>query len=274
MKEISLDERKESELEILLYVTRLCEKNRIDYSLCGGSLIGAIRHGGFIPWDDDIDIFLTRENYKKLIDLLKDDLHYKLYAPETTENYLYGFCKLMDKRTVIYSEYDEEIGTPELGVFIDIYPVDLIPENKKEQRSFLRKLDFYLHCAYAASNTMYAYGNTKLKHWIKKIVLFPKHLICRRKGTRYWMKKTEKIASEYLGTNAKLRGSVYSRYGSKEILPRKIYENTIEVSFEGYKIKIIKQYDKFLKRVYGDYMKLPPKEKQVLPHEYDAFWRE
>ena len=132
MKEISLDERKEIELEILLYVTRLCEKNRIDYSLCGGSLIGAIRHGGFIPWDDDIDIFLTRENYKKLIDLLKDDLHYKLYAPETTENYLYGFCKLMDKRTVIYSEYDEEIGTPELGVFIDIYPVDLIPENKKE----------------------------------------------------------------------------------------------------------------------------------------------
>ena len=274
MKEISLDERKEIELEILLYVTRLCEKNRIEYSLCGGSLIGAIRHGGFIPWDDDIDIFLTRENYKKLIDLLKDDLHYKLYAPETTENYLYGFCKLMDKRTVIYSEYDEEIGTPELGVFIDIYPVDLIPENKKEQRSFLRKLDFYLHCAYAASNTMYAYGNTKLKHWIKKIVLFTKHLICRRKGTRYWMKKTEKIASEYLGTNAKLRGSVYSRYGSKEILPRKIYENTIEVSFEGYKIKIIKQYDKFLKRVYGDYMKLPPKEKQVLPHEYDAFWRE
>ena len=132
----------ESILDIYRDVLSVCEKAGIRVMMVAGSAIGVVRHKGFIPWDDDIDIFLTRENYKKLIDLLKDDLHYKLYAPETTENYLYGFCKLMDKRTVIYSEYDEEIGTPELGVFIDIYPVDLIPENKKSNEVFYENLIF------------------------------------------------------------------------------------------------------------------------------------
>lgn len=272
MKEILFEERKEIAFQILVYVKQICEQNKIPYSLCGGTLIGAIRHKGFIPWDDDIDIFLLREHYNKLLNILKKDSKYALYMPGETKNYIYGHSKLVDTRTILKNDYEKAIGMPEMGIFIDIFPIDFIPY--EHVNGYYKKIKKYMYNALRATEIGYYYSPKKYKAMVKKFLYYPKHILCKRVGTEYWMKLAEKEATRYFKEGAEFCGSPYSTYGSIEVLPREIYETTIQVEFEEISFSVIKEYDKFLRKVYGDYMKLPPEDKRVIPHEYEAFWRE
>ena len=156
MREIkSLDEIKSIELSILKRVHSICEQNGIKYYLCGGTLLGAVRHKGFIPWDDDIDIYMKRRDYTKFVNLLKENA--EIYAEEglelvnaTTPRY-YGriISKVIDNTTVL-QENDYKTDDP-IGIFIDIWPLDGTPNNNLYRKAYLIYATFIKKLLLAAS---------------------------------------------------------------------------------------------------------------------------
>ena len=132
MKKINIVEQKKIMVEILAYFDKVCRQNNINYSLIGGSLIGAIRHQGIIPWDDDIDVILSRDNYLKIIEILEkdDDARFKILTKNNTKDYFFSFPKLVDKRTYVVEHQNlEQIS--EYGIYIDIFSYNFMPNSQK-----------------------------------------------------------------------------------------------------------------------------------------------
>ena len=141
MQKLSLDEIKNSELLILDDIDRVCRKNNIKYSLAFGTLIGAVRHKGFIPWDDDIDIVMTRDNYDKFIHtyINEKNENYSILNHEFDKNYYHQFTKVVDNRTTINNDNLREIKN--MGVWVDVFPVDKI--SSKNLRLNLKLINFF-----------------------------------------------------------------------------------------------------------------------------------
>ena len=141
IKEINLEKIKKSEIDILKYIEKICKENNIKYSLMDGSLLGAVRHNGFIPWDDDIDIMLLREDYDKLKRVILNDSNNSRYlymSNDLYDDYLYPYAKLIDTET---SAKETGIKAPKnYGIFVDIFPIDKIPIDSREKNRFLKKV--------------------------------------------------------------------------------------------------------------------------------------
>lgn len=241
-----------TELEMLKEVDRICRKYNIKYSLDGGTLLGAIRHDGFIPWDDDADVVMLRSEYIKFYKACKKELdteRYFLQDFRTDENYRWGYSKMRRNGTVFLRE-GQEHGNWNQSVFIDIFVYDQVPDNK-----LLRRI--HLFVCYCIRKGLYSEvgkrsaPNTALRCWYKIINRIPRN--------RY-VRLLEEIANK---TNQKrtelVRHMTYPyrkecRYG----LPRECFDEYIEKDFEGYSFMIFKKYDLYLTRLYGDYMTLPP----------------
>ena len=136
MKKVSMKEVQQISVDLLVYIDELCRDNNINYSIFYGSLIGVERHGGYIPWDDDLDIVLLRPEYEKLLDLLSKQQLYTLLSPHTTENYRYEFAKLVDPRTCAISRQYYGSESSKLGVYVDIFPLDGFPTDLTERKEF------------------------------------------------------------------------------------------------------------------------------------------
>ena len=251
--------------EILKYVDKFCRKNNIKYSICGGTLLGAIRHKGFIPWDDDIDIMMPRNEYERFLKLMdneyKEGNKYKcLHYGKDFPDYYYTFAKVVDLDT--HLEESTLINNKDLGIFIDVFPVDGIPS--KNPAKIAKKAHHY--------NRMIVHSNmTKVdktgistgKYLIKKLLITP---YAKLLGRDYWLKKHEKYVKSFPLDKFEY-GNLYSgSIGIKEMFPKKFFDEIIEVDFEGYKLLAIKEYTKYLEHTYGDYMTPPPPEKRVAPH--------
>nr|MCR5207201.1 LicD family protein [Eubacterium sp.] len=126
MKELSLEEVKKTELEILIRFDEICKNNNIEYSLAYGTMLGAVRHNGFIPWDDDIDVFVKRSDYEKLLGLRYDDGRFEIKSHRYSNNYYYPFAKMIDKNTDLDVSWRLD---KDMGVFIDIFPLDYHDNN-------------------------------------------------------------------------------------------------------------------------------------------------
>ncbi len=275
MKELSLGEIKSVELEILIYIDKLCRENNINYSLDGGTLIGAVRHKGFIPWDDDIDIVLMRDDYNRLLNLLRKDDRYTTFIPGETENYFYGFAKVTDKRTIMRgTAFEQKLHFPSMGVFVDIFALDNIekkdlPENIKQIKGLLNK------AIIANRSGDYYFSDSKFKDAIKKVIFIPQHILYSKHSTAFWMAKAIKMAEMHLGENTEYLGDYFGELTvngrKKHLWPRSIFNGYTEKEFEGHNLMVFSEYDKYLRILFGDYMKLPPKEEQVAPHDYSFF---
>jgi len=136
MKSIELNEQKQILVDILQNVHDFCKKNQINYSLAGGSLIGAIRHKGFIPWDDDIDILLHRDEYERFLQMYVDPSGiYQLHSMKNDPQYCYPFAKVEDTRTII----NENVSGPKMGISIDVFPVDDLFDDRDKCLSYIKK---------------------------------------------------------------------------------------------------------------------------------------
>lgn len=265
-KKISIQEQKRILLDMLIYVDAICRKNKIEYSLIGGSLIGAVRHGGFIPWDDDIDIILTKKNYERLKAILDDgrDRYQTLKMGEGGENFT--FLKLIDKKTHLHESCQQKFN-PEYGVFLDIFCYYPTSSDDKKRKKQYKKIQRIIRLIAPGRNEFHF---KTLPHdflrFCKNIILSNK-TICRIIHGSFLKTINKYGDSKYVISN-------FPAYGlKKELQLKKDTDEYIDVKFEGVKVMIFKNYDNILKTTYGDYMKMPPKAERVSRHNMEMWWR-
>ena len=262
----SLEELKKIELELLLAFDEFCKKNNLKYYLCGGTLLGAVRHKGFIPWDDDIDVFMPRPDYNKLLNMqidnvVKDNFKLLKWINDTTS---YPFMKLVNSCTKVREYYIAEKYTT--NVWIDIFPVDGNPRSCLAC-TYLYKGCFFLRKLLSINTADLNHSTTSLKRILKKIFSPLSNAI----GVHTLCNVIDRFASQYDFEKSVFVGGVLWGYGPQERLLKKDFLKSTTVVFEGHEFPAPSNYDTYLRNLYGDYMKLPPVEKRVA-HTFEAWW--
>ena len=267
-KMINLEQHKCIMLDILKYFDMICRMNNIKYSLDGGSLIGAIRHNGFIPWDDDIDVILTKENYDKLKEILdKEEGRYQtLKDGEGGERF--SFMKFVDTKTRLIELEHSDFGK-KYGIFIDIFCYYNLPNDENERKRHYKKLSRLRSLLKRPKLNL---KDNTLGQYLKKN--FKKSLSIMI-GYRKIKKIFNKMINEYNDIDARYLMSNCPMYGyEKDICLKKDTEEYIDVEFEGLKVMAFKNYDEILRTMFGNYMQLPPESERVPKHNMVMWWRE
>lgn len=273
MREIDTKEFKRVEFDLLAKTDEVCRAQGIKYSLCGGTLLGAIRHKGFIPWDDDIDIAMPRNDYNCFMNYVNThgaELGMHVVSSGTDPNYAYLFGKVCDSNTIIEEENFNRDGS-EMGVYVDIFPIDGLGREALALKHF--KTMWFSRELLVACNWK-KYFRSKTHAWYIEPVRFVIYCISRFASPKKLIHKVEKYYSQYPLDKSEYAAIVCGSYWEKEIMPASVLSNFCEVEFEGKCFMAFRDYDEYLKRIYGDYMELPPKEKQVTHHMFKAYWKD
>ncbi|HHX24250.1 MAG TPA: LicD family protein [Thermoanaerobacterales bacterium] len=247
------------QLNMLLKVDEICRLNNIRYYLIGGSALGAVRHKGFIPWDDDVDIGMFRRDYDQFLDIADKflDNKYFLQTNRTDPDYHGPYAKLRANNTTYIEKVSRSLGAKiHQGIFIDIFPLDNVPDKKLLLKLQLTLMRFLLSVAFARVND---YPVNRYKRYIKKVYSIPFLKLIKK---RTFDEIIDKIASFYKDKETDRIANLFGRYGEKEVLPKYYFGEAKYLEFEGHKLPVPEYYDEFLKHIYGDYMKLPPVEKR------------
>lgn len=265
MIEVSYQYVKETQLGILKNVKLFCDEHKINYYLTGGTCIGAIRHKGYIPWDDDIDISMKREDYIKFIqEYVLWTKDFNLNSCETTKSYPYPFAKISDPNSILVEENDEL--KMEMGINIDLFPIDTLPDNKLLIQLVMSIIMFLRN----AINLKAIKVNEERKIH-KNTVLIISKFILRIFSSNVLSKFINSFASHRWNSKHEKGGIIVWGYGKREIVNIHCFDETIEVEFENDLYKVPKDFDTWLTSIYGNYMQLPPIEKQVTHHRYKAY---
>ncbi len=269
-KLISLEQRKHLSLDILTSIDVFCKAHGIEYCLNYGTLIGAIRHKGFIPWDDDIDLLMTRENYNKFVgcfNRFNQEANLKCIAFETGDFYL-PFAKIVNTDTHIVTR--EFIEIDDLGIGVDIFPFDYLSDSLEEavriKNDFARKRKYILYPIYKDIRALHG-GN---RHLAQEMIWRVFKAIGYKKMDKPAIRALKELPSE-----KKLYGSnMYFYEGSNvQVVESSILDEIVSAEFEGKMFPIPKRYDYYLTLLYGDYMELPP-ENERIAHLEDAYFVE
>lgn len=259
------DDIKELSLRILKEVDEFCSKNCIHYSLAYGTLIGAIRHKGYIPWDDDIDIMMLRPDYDRFISLFNHDTS-KLFSVASSVSdpeFHYPIAKITCNSTI-----NNEYGYDRYGYAIDLFPIDKIPETDSESHFIIwkKKICWNLFLLKALTWDRKRSLKTNLIILVLKLFvgLIPYSFIHKR---------MLKESIRYSGLKNYRLGSIFSPYGTRDFFDKELFSDFNLHPFENHQFSVIKGFDKYLTKIYGDYMKLPPVEQQVTHHQFIPYWK-
>lgn len=254
-----INELRSVQLGIMDSIHDFCLKNGIRYSLGGGTLIGAFRHRGYIPWDDDIDIYMLREDYERFISIYNDnDRKYKLLKPGDTSRYIYTFAKVIDTRTIMT---EDEVEGYEIGVYVDVFPLDFVTDNMRMRKIVFgaKKLLYKIRrCKIQKNNPLKSYTAYLCYRYLPLSLSAIDWIISKYIHRR----KPSGTICEMTDTNRPLKGC-YSI---------DCMASTIDVTFEDRTYKAMAGYDEYLSNTYGNYMKLPPKEQQT-QHKFKAYFK-
>lgn len=262
---ISQDELKAIELDILKNVDQYCKDNKLTYYLAYGTLLGAIRHNGFIPWDDDIDIKMPRKDYERFIESfsLKG---FSVYSHRHTKNYLYPFAKVSNDKTVLI-EKSHRKPFEGLGVYIDVFPVDNLPDNRVLRYicTGISRIFRYIYI----SKTINVDKTQKISRYVtSKLIRLVTSLISTHSILLMW----DKLLMKYQN-NKQFLGCMVWGYGKREVMRSEEVLPPSHAYFEGCQFSAPYNADYYLKTLYNDYMKLPPTEKQVTHHDFVAEYK-
>lgn len=262
MKRISIEEMKRIQLDMLKDIDSFCKANNITYFLAYGTLLGAVRHKGYIPWDDDIDICMPRPDYERFVfSYINRNQNYQIKEFRKNKEYGFPFAKVSNENTIM-NEYMYDADSN--GVYIDVFPLDGFKE--KIQLIKFQWLNKFLNSKKAVlgknrslkKNVLIALG---------KIVLFPLSI-------HFLLKKMHKIATRYGYLESENVAIFCFSTLKKGVVPRSVFETVDTAVFENIKVNAPHDFDRYLTSLYGNYMALPPVEQRVTHHAFEAWWKE
>lgn len=266
MNNVTLRQVQLAQLEIAKEVKRICEKHDIRYFLDSGSLLGAVRHKGFIPWDDDVDIGFLREEYEKFLKIAPQELQEPFFL-QTWDNdpeYPFAFAKVR-KRGTVFVETAAMKSKAHNELYVDLFPYDAFPDDAQDRKKQGRKVMRYRKTLMMKSHMTPWRRN---KNLIKFVGVFVKYLPYKLLSL---ISSRDRIKEKYIpvmqqfnhqNTRCVYEQSGGAKYG-KWVLPRECFRSYVLLPFEDTEFSCPGDSDLYLKTVYGDYMTLPPKEKQV-----------
>lgn len=264
---IDVNELKKIQLEILQEVHDFCTGNGITYFLSSGTLIGAVRHGGYIPWDDDIDIYMPRTDYDRFIASYNngDGRNTKVRALTTDRDYYYPYAKVEDTRTRLIEKTDSKL---EIGINIDVFPLDGVPDDQKERVEYFNEIDRLRHMAVLKSVSV----DWKRRGAVKNLILIISKIILAGHSQRRIAEKLDsRLRKNLLSTEYVCNMPMGN--GLKSCFKRKACNSSIAINFEGRQFMTMSGYDEYLTATYGNYMKLPPENQRVSHHAFEAYWK-
>lgn len=243
------------------------ETGNYKWFVCGGTCIGAIRHKGMIPWDDDVDIAMPRDEYNRFLNNYKDNDQYYLISTDKDSNYPFTFAKFCDANSTIL----ETNGISSIfGIYVDIFPFDFIDKTYEEildlKMEYHKLVRFY-------ERSCNSYDISHIARMIKgfrimnlKVII--EDILYYRPNKNRYLKRINEI-DDYCCTYRTERIVSFSGlYREKEILESKWFDKTILMPFEDFFVRVPSEYDVFMKHMYGDYLKLPPIEQQISKHSH------
>ena len=257
---LSLNEIKETELSILKYFRDYCRSNDIKFFLSNGTLLGAVKYNGFIPWDDDIDVLVPREDYNKLIQSFKDTDKYSLFSHERNPDYEFAFAKLCDMTT--WKSETNIKSKIKIGIDIDIFPLDYCSDYALHRYPQF-KLGIY-HKGCMISKLISSKGRPLYKRFIVEG--------CKLLGVGFFQRKLLKTVSKLSLDSGEYAGCLtWPLLGKREIVSAEAFSDVVEVEFEREKFPAPIGYDTYLRSLYGEYENDPPIEQQKSHHHFTAY---
>lgn len=253
-----------TEVKILKEIDRICKENNIRYYLGEGTLLGAIRHQGFIPWDDDMDILMLRKDYEKFLKIAPKQINknYEIQHSTTIENYWSPFIKVRYLGKSSYKQQHIAHLSNHNGPLVDIFPLDSVPK-KDSMKQHIQAIKIKMYRG-MLSYKLKTRHPKKLKGYIIK---FLSYFISIKKIH----KNLDKTFKLYNAKENKYIVNLASYYSYKrQTVPKKWYSKPRIVKFESLKVPIPKEAEKLLTSIYGDYMNLPPREKRIIKHHFDC----
>lgn len=272
MKEMTAKEVQEMSLEILRDVHTFCVNNNLRYTLQGGTLLGAIRHNGFIPWDDDIDIALPRPDYDIFIHTYSSKKGYQVFSRELpdSDDVFIAYARVCEMNRTFVDDSLWRWTSREKGVWIDVFPLDGVEDSFKDCKKRIAKMTYYwkqggrmrsAHNPFSSKKTIY----NKFRLLLKRIIVF----FNSYKSVDKQIKMCREIKFEDANFYSNL---AFLRYGVRERHHKHVLEQFILHQFGEDKFYVMSGFDEALKEKYGDYMTLPPKEQQVRGHDVNKFY--
>jgi len=249
------------EAEMLKEFIEFCKKNSIAYFLIGGSALGAVRHQGFIPWDDDIDIGIPRPDYDRLINIPENDLPDGLIINSMyNENeYPYYFAKVCNENIIMIEEVTKHLDFRHC-LYIDIFPLDGAPNSRLMQKYHL----FVIRIFKKLQNINHGMIKNHMNYGKKVLIKLVKLLFSRKMIYNI----LDRLANKYKYDNCDIIGNYFGSWGIKEIVPKKYFGDGTIMFFENGNYRIPTDYDNYLKSLYGNYLELPPEEKRKSHHSF------
>lgn len=272
MKALTAREVQLGELEVAKRLDEICEKLKLRYFLAYGTLLGAVRHKGFIPWDDDIDIMMPRPDYEKLVEYLisheAEIAPLKLMHYKSSKDYIYPISRLVDTRYWIDYPNACDYG---LGLFVDLYPVDGCGNTAEEA-------DRIMHSNYKSVMMLSLAGLDKFQRstsgeFIRTAVKFAAYCYAKCRGANYFARKLDEMGKRYDYEDCEyVNLTIWDTYVKP--FKREQFDNIQRMQFEDAMLCAPARYDEILTQLYGDYMKLPSEEEQIGHHFYTAYLKE
>lgn len=257
MKRITeISELRSIQMSALDAIARFCDSHGLRYTLSSGTLIGAVRHKGYIPWDDDIDLYMPRQDYERFLDTFSDpEGIYSIVSERMGTSYYYPFAKVIDSRTLVK---EEEVKGFDIGVWVDIFPIDYVPDSMSARKRVFwlnRTLNKMWRCKVDKGNPLHS----RIAYLCYRFFPITATMVRWLQNHLVFNNPPAEMVSNLSSLNHRP-------------FPASFLDSTVMLPFEGREYRAMAEYDRYLTITYGDYMKLPPEDQRV-HHLFEAYWK-
>lgn len=270
MRQVTIEEMRKIMLDMLVEFDAFCASHHLRYFLSMGTLLGAVRHHGYIPWDDDIDVGMPRADYEKFVTLYnkeKTNPDFAFFSYHQNPELYLSSGKFYDTRTVLKEVTDSPVS---IGVYLDVFPLDNIGNTEAEAQRFTKEA---LKYRWRLTKRTWKV-NVPGRVWYKNCAVAVLKFFSSHKPVSVLVKEQDDFCSSRMSDQLEPYVSHVCRARKQEILKGEWFEKTVPMPFEGHSFQVPENYDAVLKVFFGDYMTLPPENKRVPHHVYDVWYRD